>query len=210
VPQGATTILYFYDRQDHLIAEMTPQGNPLITYVWRDDVPVSLIVHGTPEAAVYLETDHLNTPITARNQAGTVVWTWASDAFGSTLPNEDPGNAGKKTTINLRFAGQYFDKESGLLYNMARYYDPRIGRYMSSDPIGLAGGINTFAYVDGNPLSYTDPEGHAKSPVFRCVNCGAPNGGLFGPYCPSCYQKSLDPNGGVPPLWIPPKLDPPV
>jgi len=158
-PQGAATILYFYDRQNHLIAEMTPQGNPLITYVWRDDVPVSLIVHGTPEAAVYLETDHLNTPITARNQAGTVVWKWESDAFGSTLPNEDPDNTGKKTTINLRFPGQYFDKESGLHYNWNRYYDPKIGRYMSSDPIGLEGGINTYGYANGNPVSVSDPNG---------------------------------------------------
>ena len=158
-PQGAATILYFYDRQNHLIAEMTPQGNPLITYVWRDDDPVSLIVHGSPEIALYLETDHLNTPIAARNQAGTVVWKWESDAFGSTLPNEDPGTSGKTTTINLRFPGQYFDRESGLHYNMTRYYDPKIGRYLSSDPVGLAGGINTYTYVGGNPISIADPLG---------------------------------------------------
>jgi RHS repeat-associated protein len=61
--------------------------------------------------------------------------------------------------LNLRFAGQYYDKETNLHYNYFRDYDPSIGRYVSSDPIGLAGGINTYLYAEANPLSYTDPLG---------------------------------------------------
>ena len=158
-PQGAATVLYLYDLNDRLLMEADAAGTPLVTYVWRDDIPVSLIVNGSPETVLYLETDHLNTPRAARNQQKAVVWRWESDAFGSTLANEDPGNTGTKTTINLRFPGQYFDRESGLHYNMARYYDPKIGRYMSSDPIGLAGGLNTYSYVSANPLGATDPLG---------------------------------------------------
>ena len=148
-----------YDLYDRLKGEFDVSGNPLRTYVWRDEVPVSIIQHGTPEKAWYLEVDHLNTPLAARDQTGKVIWQWASDAFGSVLPNEDPDGDGQKTTINLRFPGQYYDKESGLHYNHRRYYDPELGRYLSPDPIGLAGGGNLYAYVGGNPISYVDPTG---------------------------------------------------
>jgi RHS repeat-associated protein len=60
---------------------------------------------------------------------------------------------------NLRFAGQYFDQETGLHYNYHRYYDPSLGRYLRADPIGFDGGINLYAYVLNNPLNWIDPLG---------------------------------------------------
>jgi RHS repeat-associated protein len=74
---------------------------------------------------------------------------------------------------NLRFPGQYYDRETGLHYNYFRDYDPTGGRYVEADPIGLDGGMNLYAYVDGNPLSYVDPLGLDKT------NWDNRNGGIL-------------------------------
>ncbi len=111
------------------------------------------------EAVLYLRTDELATPREARNVTGTVVWSWTSAAFGDTNPAEDPDGNGQRTIVNLRFPGQYADQEAGLHYNGHRSYDPATGRYLESDPIGLMGGANTFAYVFLSPLMLADPLG---------------------------------------------------
>lgn len=82
------------------------------------------------------------------------------------MPDEDVDQDETLTQINWRFSGQIYDAESGLYYNYYRYYDPLLGRYISSDPIGLRGGINTFVYVGGNPVRLVDPLG-LESGVFN-------------------------------------------
>ena len=174
-PAGAPAItLYTHDPNGHLFQEIAGSGpnigQALVTYLWQDDVPAAIVLGpntpGNPSAQdklLYLEVDHLNTPRIARDEQKRVVWRWDSDAFGNTAPNEDPDGDGIKTTINLRFPGQYFDAESGLHYNWHRYYDPQVGRYTQPDPIGVEGGVNPYSYVDGSPLGLTDPSGLAPT-----------------------------------------------
>jgi RHS repeat-associated protein len=172
-PRGAQTVVYHYDDQDRLITETTQTGTPLHSYAWSDENligQVEYVANATNTGyeigrIVYYELDHLGTPRQARERTGTVVWRWESDGYGNTLPDEDPDGNGQKTYVYLRFPGQYFDEESGLHYNWHRYYVPRLGRYLSSDPIGIEGGRNSYGYVGGNPLRYTDPTGEVAVPV---------------------------------------------
>jgi RHS repeat-associated protein len=93
------------------------------------------------------------------DQSATPVWRWdQGEPFGSDVPNNNPSGAGA-FVFNLRFPGQYFDRETNLAYNVMRDYDPLIGRYVESDPIGIKGGMNTYAYVRSNPLGLRDPLG---------------------------------------------------
>ena len=85
-----------------------------------------------------------------------------ADPFGVAAPNENPTSLGT-FTYNLRFPGQVCDAETGKYYNVNRDYDPASGRYVQSDPIGLAAGQpSTYAYVDGKPASSVDPFGLAS------------------------------------------------
>ena len=108
----------------------------------------------------YVHTDQLGTPRAVSDSVtGKVVWRWGGEPFGANAPNERPDGDGVNFVFNLRFPGQYFDVETGLSYNYYRYYDPIIGRYVTSDPSGLAGGLNTYGYVNANPTTYMDPLG---------------------------------------------------
>jgi RHS repeat-associated protein len=89
------------------------------------------------------------------------IWSWplTGEAFGNDAPNEDPDGDGVNFVFDLRFPGQKRDGASGFNYNYFRDYESATGRFPQSDPIGLAGGISTYAYVGGNPMTLTDPLG---------------------------------------------------
>ena len=153
---------YVYDEAGHLIGEYDKNNAARQETVWLGDTPVAVVKQTAPstQTIYYVQADHLNTPRVILNSTNTPVWRWDnSDAFGVGQPDEDPDKDTVKFEYNPRFPGQYFDKETNLHYNGFRDYEPRTGRYIESDPIGLAGGSNTYAYANSNPLSFADPLG---------------------------------------------------
>src|SRR5262249_27371102 len=108
--------------------------------------------------------DHLNTPRLVADTAGTTVWKWdQQEPFANNVADENPSGLGA-FDLPLRLPGQYFDTETNLHYNYYRDYDPSIGRYGESDPIGLKGGLNTYAYVRSRPTDSVDPLGLFEIP----------------------------------------------
>ena len=155
-----TTTAFSYSTNGQLLTEYQPNGAILREYVYLNGEPLAQLEPvGSTHEVLYLQTDHLGTPRMATDSGGTAVWKWESDPFGATAADTDPDGNGMHVTVNLRFPGQYYDQETGLHYNYFRYYDPQTGRYLTSDPIGLAGGLNTYGYVGGNPVGRTDPLG---------------------------------------------------
>src|SRR5215469_4198883 len=175
--QAANTTYYIYDESGHVIGEYDASGNPIQEHVYLGDRPVAVVqtgaVNGQQSSTLdYVTADQLNTPRDIMDSGQNVVWNWPSDPFGNGQPTGS-------LTYNLRFPGQYYDAETGHNYNYLRDYDPSTGRYTESDPIGLKAGVNTYAYVQGNPLRGIDEYGLCG----HWVQVGSVmiNGDAFGP-----------------------------
>jgi RHS repeat-associated protein len=167
VPSGQA--IYVYDELGQTLGEY--DANLIARYetVYLGTTPVAVLTQtrtGTSPSFVWTNThqyayaDHLDT-VRAITRPSDNRMRWRSDAadpFYVAAPNNNPQTLGA-LTYHPRFPGQVYDQESNLLYNWHRDYDPKIGRYVQSDPIGLAGGLNTYGYVGGNPLFAIDPEG---------------------------------------------------
>jgi RHS repeat-associated protein len=120
----------------------------------------------------YFHNDRLGTPRVVTDQAGAIAWQANYSPFGQAdlvVANIEQ---------NLRFPGQYFDSETGLHYNYHRDYDPALGRYLQSDPIGLAGGMSTYGYAQNNPYVFSDPTGLLS--VAEANTIGSTIGGAIG------------------------------
>ncbi len=200
-----TTTVYHYDQQGNLINETTAQGDLIKAYVYLSSTPIAQIDGNN--AITYLYTDHLGTPRIGTSHAQTKTWEWGNEPYGQTPPNEDPDQDSQFTQVNLRFPGQYYDQESGLHYNWNRYYDPRTGRYVTSDPIGLDGGLNTYAYANANILFYTDFAGLRAPGTGLATSPGTVNpGGISNANPINAYYPPL--GDTVDPLLIGPLTDP--
>ena len=175
---GAGTTLFAYDEVGRLLGSYVPDSGAPGGFrvqeelVWLDGFRPVLSVR--PNATTGMTapdyypvlTDHLGTPRKVLNDDGDVAWSWdAKEPFGNSVPNENPGGLGV-FKLNLRFPGQWFDTETGLYHNGFRDYHPGLGRYVQSDPLGMEAGWNTYAYVDQNPLSYSDFLGLARQYSF--------------------------------------------
>jgi RHS repeat-associated protein len=157
--RGATTEFYWYG--DQLMAEVGPSGAARI-YVYPDPLALTplffvdydSVAAGPETGRVYtIITDQLGTPIAVEDVAGAEVWSANISPYGQA----DIG-AGSRIALALRFPGHYADAELGLHYNRFRHYSPMLGRYLQSDPWGIAGGSNLYAYPR-NPLLTADVRG---------------------------------------------------
>jgi RHS repeat-associated protein len=127
-------------------------------YIWLGGVPVAIIdtVSGKASTVNFIIADGLGTPRVISDSAATTVWSWQylTNSFGEKQPVSNVGYV-----FNLRSIGEYYDAESGLTYNGARVREAVTGRFIQSDPLGLAGGASTYASVGNNPLGYIDSDG---------------------------------------------------
>jgi len=169
---GSTNTRFVYDESGKLLGEYDGSLNPNQEYVYLGTLPVA-VVRGSAAYPVYA--DQLGAPRVVVDPTRNVdIWRWdiTGSAFGEHVDNNDPDGDGQSFVMNLRFPGQYYDTETGMVSNGQRdCYDPATGRYCESDPIGLRGGINTYAYVRSNPLRYVDPKGLESY-------CGYPDGSV--------------------------------
>ncbi len=157
----AGQITEYYWNRDQLIAEVHSNGNVRL-YIYGESIALTPFLvfdydslDAEPEefSCYFVITDQIGTPCLVEDERGTEVWSGYISPFGQVEVSADA-----KIELNLRFSGHYFDAEMGLHYNRFRYYDPALGRYLQSDPWGISGGYNLYAYLP-NPLVAADVRG---------------------------------------------------
>uniref|UniRef100_UPI001F1F4D20 RHS repeat-associated core domain-containing protein n=1 Tax=Pseudomonas shirazica TaxID=1940636 RepID=UPI001F1F4D20 len=138
-----------------MLREETPRQSILYLYEPGSYAPLARVdqAEGEEQQVYYFHTDQIGTPLELTDSDGTIVWQATYRSWGTI----------ERLVIdqveqNLRFQGQYFDSETGLHYNTFRFYDAEVARFLSQDPIGLAGGINIYLYA-ANPTLEIDPLG---------------------------------------------------
>jgi RHS repeat-associated protein len=147
-----------YDETGHMIGEYTYHGPLLNETVYIGDIPVAVL---TPAGTNFINADHLNTPRLITDNKGDFKSFWPFVPFGE----KKSITSDNSLTYNARFPGQQYDAETGLHYNGFRDYDPSSGRYVESDPIGLQGGLNSYAYVKNNPILFIDKKGLTQEDI---------------------------------------------
>ena len=158
-----------YDIDQDPLWTHTPQALPIDVLAWY-------------------QCDHLGTPQELTDPNGQIVWSAQYKAWGEIKEQCSEWAQREGLTNPIRFQGQYHDHETGLHYNRYRYYDPRVGRFISKDPISYAGGLNLYAYAP-NPTGWVDPLGlstipkkgryHGPKPLYENPGHHDPSSGNF-------------------------------
>ncbi|MFC5435995.1 RHS repeat-associated core domain-containing protein [Rhodanobacter umsongensis] len=187
----AVTERYAYNEASQLIGEY---GTSNRDYIWLGDIPVAVIdntINGsvTTSTVNHVTADQLDTPRVVTDGTGAVIWSWAyaGNAFEELQPTSSTGYV-----LNLRSAGEYYDAETGLNSNGYRTREPNTWRFLQSDPIGLAGGISTYAAVGNNPLSYVDSLGLQEDDIAEISD-----------YERNRLQEAFAPKLMPQPQWVP-------
>ncbi len=143
---------YVYDRED-ILFELDGSSAVLTEYVHGPgiDEPIAMLRNNQ---TYYYHADGLGSIIAITNSAGQVVQRYEYNSFGEITYVQDPNFLQPYT-----YTGREYDNESGLYYYRARYYDAKVGRFITQDPIGFAGGINKYIYVNNRPTIFIDPTG---------------------------------------------------
>ncbi|HKQ81282.1 MAG TPA: DUF6765 family protein [Steroidobacteraceae bacterium] len=164
---------FFLYENHQLVAEANERGRVTREYLYLGHDPVTLMDDGR---IFWIHTDQLGAPWALTSKEQKMVWSTTRQPFGTLHESIDGKHTGYR--FNHGLPGQFEDEESGLFYNLARNYDPKTGRYLESDPLGVVAGENTFAYVSNNPLSSIDPFGlyeqdvHYYMPFFLAITAG--------------------------------------
>jgi RHS repeat-associated protein len=158
-----STTLYQYSPAGELIEEAGGQGSMIADYIYADGRPVGEVAIGGN--LYFIHDDQLGAPQVATNLTQGTVWAGTYQPFGSLTPSSQIAILAQ----DLRLPGQEPDVETGLYHNGFREYVPLLGRYTQSDPLGIASGLNTYAYVNDNPVSNTDRFGLSLSQSLAAV-----------------------------------------
>ncbi|WP_347907785.1 RHS repeat-associated core domain-containing protein [Pseudomonas grandcourensis] len=169
----------FFWQGDQLIAESAPEHYRSYVYEPGSYRPLALLDgKGRPDACpCYYQLDHLGTPQELTSYGGAIVWSAKYTAHGKLREVSQGDGDGERLEQPLRFQGQYFDAESGLHYNRHRYYHPDIGRYLTQDPVKLAGGLNPYRHTR-NPTGWVSPLGLSENCPLANMAGGSARDGL--------------------------------